>query len=91
MLQVGQKETFRVIKASKEEHKLGLSLRKEGEEKQRSESRGGSREKFGKKMSKTRAEDMAAVAQQPKAKSLLQIELEKARQKFNNDASSDDE
>ncbi len=78
ILKVGQKHQFRVIKISKDDHKLGLSLKTNDfvPEKAKEKSVSAAPQKRG--PVKTRTEEMAA-----KPKSLLQIELEKhaARQK----------
>lgn len=87
VLKVGQKSEFRVIKITKEDHKLGLSLKTKEEPVERevqSSRHQMPREKpaMMKKPSKMRTEEPAI-----KPKSLLQIELEKhaARQKSGDD------
>ncbi|OQA35285.1 MAG: 30S ribosomal protein S1 [Candidatus Dependentiae bacterium ADurb.Bin331] len=76
VLKVGQKRQFRVIKISKEDHKLGLSLKTNDFVPEKTKEKTSSAPKRG--PVKTKSEEMAA-----KPKSLLQIELEKhaARQK----------
>lgn len=87
VLKVGQKTKFRVIKVSKDDHKLGLSLKlseDEGKRTKETEVKKEVKEKVvAKKAKTTKSEDAT-----PKGKSLLQLELEKhsARKK-----SSDDE
>ncbi len=71
IVKVGQKAEFRVIKVNKEEHKLGLSLKPEAAERQPKRS-----EKPVEKTDRRREKrDTTAPAQ--KAKSQLQLELEK--------------
>jgi len=73
VLKVGQKEQFRVINVNKEDRKLGLSLKKEGEFKEqpvRTEA----------KVSKPAVEKVdkqKPAPTSPKAKNLFQLELEK--------------
>jgi small subunit ribosomal protein S1 len=82
VLKVGQKEQFRVINVNKEDRKLGLSLKKDGEIKEqqpRSES------KASRPAPAEKAEKQKPIS--PKAKNLFQLELEKyaARKKGEDD------
>ncbi len=82
ILKVGQKYPFRVIKVSKEEHKLGLSLKLTDEDE--------SREKKAKKESfisekPSRNKDKRSE-QTTKPKSMLQIELEKHAARRDNES-----
>ncbi len=78
-LKIGQKETFKVIKASQEEHKLGLSLKTEEEiaEKEKATKQ--------KKATATAPKEKAPKSKEKKTesthKSQLQVELEKLRSK----------
>lgn len=72
VLQVGQKGQFRVIKLNQDEHKLGLSLRSEAAAEEAKQARqAAKKESRGKDVSKK--EESTG----PKAKSQLQLELEK--------------
>ncbi len=68
VLKVGQKTSFRIIKVNQEEHKVGLSLRPEGEE--RRETRSTAKEARSSKKDESQAPTV-------KPKSQLQLELEK--------------
>jgi small subunit ribosomal protein S1 len=72
ILKVGQKAEFKVIKVSPEEHKLGLSLRGEGEEAPRERAK---KEKAA--TAAPRREKKAETAPASKQKSQFQLELEK--------------
>jgi small subunit ribosomal protein S1 len=86
ILKIGQKAEFRIIKVSPEDHKLGLSLKPENhldDQNKRPETRAKKqeqaepREKVEKPMrNKEKKEDINSTSA-PKAKSQLQIELEK--------------
>ncbi len=104
ILKVGQKAQFRVIKVSKEEHKLGLSLKEKEapaeEQPQRTREKetapkqtAPAKEKPAKKQSagKTKSEEQSGGGSRPK--SMLQIELEKhaARQKTSDEETTDNE
>jgi small subunit ribosomal protein S1 len=82
ILKVGQKTQFKVIKVSKDDHKLGLSLKLD-EDKTKAKEKEPKAEKF----QKTKPAAPKKTDEKPKSKSLLQIELEKhaARQKDNED------
>lgn len=69
IVQVGQKAQFRVIKVSQEEHKLGLSLKTEDDEKPRKKEKREASERPERTSRKEKDES--------KVKSQLQIELEK--------------
>ncbi len=74
VLKVGQKEQFRVINVNKEDRKLGLSLKKEGEIKEqpvRSEA------KVSRPAANVEKAGKEKTATSPKAKNLFQLELEK--------------
>lgn len=77
ILKVGQKYQFRVIKVSKEEHKLGLSLKLTDEEEVKEKKAVKKEAPFQEKPA--RKEKRPEQQQQPasKQKSMLQIELEK--------------
>ncbi len=87
ILKIGQKETFKVIKVSQEEHRLGLSLRTHEESAAQEEKKAAKREKA----PAPRKERMVEPQQAPasKQKSQLQLELEKhaARQSDDSDES----
>jgi small subunit ribosomal protein S1 len=76
VLKVGQKASFKVIKVSPEEHKLGLSLRTDdesgAEQKQRPAKKQAEKEKSGSASRNDKKQEQPA-----KAKSQLQLELEK--------------
>jgi small subunit ribosomal protein S1 len=71
ILQVGQKGQFRVIKLNQDEHKLGLSLRSEASAEEAKQAR------QAKKESREKAPSKKEESTGPKAKSQLQLELEK--------------
>ncbi len=81
ILKVGQEATFKVIKVSQEEHKLGLSLRTE--EEAAAEKKKVKKEKPAPARKEKKVESQAAA---PKQKSQLQIELEKHAARQSNDA-----
>ncbi len=102
ILNVGQKYSFRVIKVSREEHKLGLSLKLTDDEdvkekkakKEAMPSQPTERAPKKEKRSSEQYQQQAPQQQSPgsKPKSLLQIELEKlAARKGSNDQSSGNE
>lgn len=72
ILKVGQKTTFKVIKVSQDEHKLGLSLKTDEESAAAEEQKKAKKEKIAAPRKEKSAESTA-----PKQKSQLQIELEK--------------
>ena len=74
ILKIGQKETFKVIKVSQEEHRLGLSLRTAEESAAHEEKKAAKREKA---PAAPRKERMPEQAPAVKQKSQLQLELEK--------------
>lgn len=80
IVKVGQVATFKVIKVSQEDHKLGLSLKTEEETAAAEEQKKAKKEKVavsGVTPSAHRKEKKAELPQGPKQKSQLQIELEK--------------
>lgn len=93
VLQVGQKMKFRVIKVSKEEQKLGLSLKSEsasrGERRAPAQKRG---ERSGSTQSRSKSHESAPVNTVfgEKLKSQLQLELEKHAHRTNKNSSEDD-
>jgi small subunit ribosomal protein S1 len=86
ILKVGQKYQFRVIKVSKEEHKLGLSLKLTDEEEVK-EKKAAKKESVQPQERPARKEKRSEQPAAAKPKSLLQIELEKhaARQENQED------
>jgi predicted RNA-binding protein with RPS1 domain len=85
-IKVGEKHSFRVTKTNQEEHRIGLSLKPEGSSEERREPR----QQQPKRESKPRSEAQASRKEEaagPKAKSQLQLELEKhaARQQETSD------
>ena len=74
ILKIGQKETFKVIKVSQEEHRLGLSLRTDEESAALEEKKAAKREK---QPVAPRKEKRIESAPASKQKSQLQLELEK--------------
>ena len=79
ILKVGQKYNFRVIKVSKDDHKLGLSLKltddEESTKEKKAKKEAAAQEKTPKRERKS--SDQGASQATAKPKSLLQIELEK--------------
>jgi small subunit ribosomal protein S1 len=87
VLKIGQKTQFRVLRASKEDHKLGLSLNLD-EEAPREERL--SKEKRAAAAAPQRDRQQQQLKERPK--SVLQVELEKvAARKQNNDEDEDEE
>lgn len=87
ILKIGEKHKFRVINVNKEERKLGLSLKLDGPVKEKSAP-------ATKKPAQPRYEQQRpADRTEPKAKSMLQIELEKmaARNESKSSDSSDEQ
>ncbi len=78
ILQVGQKRQFRVINANKNERKLGLSLKLEVDEKAQEEARAKKAAAASKKKKEAPVQEMKKTE---KAKSVLQLELEKHAKK----------
>ncbi|MBN2267106.1 MAG: 30S ribosomal protein S1 [Candidatus Babeliaceae bacterium] len=84
ILKVGDKRTFRVIKVNQEEHKLGLSLKAKTEKtKRRAPAEGTS--------SRGSARPTKTASDQPRMKSLLQLELEKHVAKNNESTTTEEE
>ena len=75
ILKIGQKMTFKVIKVSQEDHKLGLSLKTEEESAAAEEQKKAKKDKAA--GTGPRKEKKIEAAAAPKQKSQLQIELEK--------------
>ncbi len=78
-LKVGQVATFKVIKVSPEEHKLGLSLKTEDE----------GEKKAKKEKAPAKKEKRSEIPAQPKQKSQLQLELEKLSRQKEEDTSNE--
>lgn len=84
ILKVGQKATFKVIKASQEDHKLGLSLKTEEEaaaaaeeKKQKAAAVAKKKEEKTSSQSSAKKEKKSEIISGSKQKSQLQLELEK--------------
>lgn len=84
ILKVGQKYQFRVIKVSKEEHKLGLSLKLTDDEESK-EKKSARKEAAATQEKSARKEKKSEQTQGAKPKSMLQIELEKHAARKGND------
>lgn len=80
VLEVGQKKQFRVIKVNQEDHKLGLSLKLESP----AEAQETSRPKKESFKERPAAAPKKKVEEQPKTKSLFQLELEKHSARMDN-------
>jgi small subunit ribosomal protein S1 len=78
VLQVGQKATFRVIKVSKEEQKLGLTLKKEAPEEPKTKKESAGDEKRAARRAKVESTQVG-----DKMKSQLQLELERHAARLN--------
>jgi len=83
ILKIGETRSFKVIKVSPEEHKLGLSLRAEGETASVAKEQP-------KKAKAAAAAPKKVEATAPKQKSQLQIELEKHAARQQDDKNSDE-
>lgn len=82
ILEVGQKKQFRVIKVNQEDHKLGLSLKLDG-------SSDNQEHKVKKEAPKERT--VRKKTEEPRAKSLFQIELEKHSARMDEETKKDKE
>ena len=93
ILKIGESRTFKVIKVSPEEHKLGLSLRSDEEVAASAAAKEKSKKEKAPTIARKKPETAAAPAA-PKQKSQLQLELEKhaaRKQDESKEGSSDDE
>lgn len=77
ILKVGQKASFKVIKVSEEDHKLGLSLKTEEESAAAAEQKAQAKKKLEKEKPAAARKEKKATEPTVKPKSQLQIELEK--------------
>jgi small subunit ribosomal protein S1 len=93
ILKVGQTAQFRVININKEERKLGLSLRKEGSAPQPHHKADTERKEKPKSVKPEKSGKSQSSSAASKSKNIFQLELEKyaARQKQEDDSSSDEQ